>query len=212
MRHLIVSFCFLLAVLSVQAAQINGILIESSGGNIIVFIDGQRVSSPTLSCFVANLSHGHYRIEVYASSSRHGEQPARGKLLYSERVYFSGKGIKDIVVESGGRNRPDETSPQRGDALMKSKNFDEFFNLLKSQSFASERMTLIDNALITSNFTCEQCKKIIGLYSFDSERLPLMEKMYPKIVDKQNFFKVIGLLDFQSSKNRMNEFVKKYHQ
>lgn len=38
-----------------------------------------------------------------------------------------------------------------------------------------------------------------------------MQAIYPRIVDKPNFYLVIESLTFQSDKNKMNEFVRKYH-
>lgn len=63
-RKFLFSICFLLASFSIAAAPLDGIRIESEGQPIIVLIDGQQVCTPTLSCFIANLRRGSYRVEV----------------------------------------------------------------------------------------------------------------------------------------------------
>ena len=87
-RKILFSICFLLASFSIAAAPLDGIRIESEGQPIIVLIDGQQVCTPTLSCFIANLRGGSYRVEVYAA--RHGNNLSKENLLYDERVFCSG--------------------------------------------------------------------------------------------------------------------------
>ena len=65
--------------------------------------------------------------------------------------------------------------------------------------------------IILTGFTSDQCLQLVNLFSFDSEKIKLMQAMYPRIVDKPNFYLVIESLTFQSDKNKMNEFVRKYH-
>lgn len=216
MRKLIIIFCLLLTVLTVQGASLKGIRIESAGISFVVYIDGQQVCSPTSSCFVANLSRGDYQVEVYSASiGRRGEYERRGKLLYNERIRYTGIDIKDIFIERGSdrptRPRPGNDYDDASSSVMNRDSFERFFRSLKEKTFDSEKIEFLDMALLTSYFTSAQCQRLVDLYTFDSEKLKIMQKMYPRIADKQNFYLVIDKLTFQSDRKKMNDFVTGYH-
>ncbi len=220
MRKFVLSFCLLLTVVSLAAAPIKGFRIEA-GQSVIVYVDGVQVCTATTSCFVANLPVGYYKVEVYAvdPGRRGADGNRRGNLLFSERIHFSGRNIHDITIS--GRNdhrpdhRPDDDSmdyyPSDSYHVMSPSVFAQFLRSLKDTPFDSERTKLIDTVMVTSFFTTDQCRAITDLYTFDSERLKFMKLIYPKIVDKANFFTVIETLTFSSSKDDMNKFVRKWH-
>lgn len=211
MRQFIITFCFLVATFSLQAAPIEGIRIESNGGPVIVFVDGVQICTPIESCFIAHLKAGHYQIEVFSTNLSHSNDRGRKEeLLYKEYFHYRGRGIQDITVKSRN-NYPNKHKPYH-DRTMDDYSFDDFFRIFKKHNFDSERTKMIGTALVTSDFTTEQCRRIIKVYSFDSEKIKVMQMIYPQIVDKQNFFKAVGLLTFPSDKNKMNEFIKKYHE
>ena len=211
-RKFLFSICFLLASFSIAAAPLDGIRIEREGQPIIVLIDGQQVCTPTLSCFIANLRRGSYRVEVYAA--RHENNLSKENLLYDERVFCSGMEVKEIVVDS--RNRP-EAHPHRPGApdfreqVMRDREFKEFVALLKKQPFDSDRKEVFENGLLTSYFTTAQCIQLLDMCTFSSEKKSLLKKMYPKIADKSNFIHAIDKLDFSTDKREINDFIKSYH-
>ncbi|MCS2612427.1 DUF4476 domain-containing protein [Bacteroides fragilis] len=113
--------------------------------------------------------------------------------------------IRDIRVGREGR-------PGYGyDVVMNRAEFDRFLRTVKDKPFDSDRNKLIETTLVSTGFTSDQCLQLVKLFSFDSEKIKLMQAMYPRIVDKPNFYLVIESLTFQSDKNKMNEFVRKYH-
>lgn len=221
MRKVIITLCFLLAAFMAQAGRISGINIQSAGEAILVFMDGEQICTPTETCFIANYS-GRHRIEVYAARyiPRTG-QSVKGDLLFQEWVSNPGMNIRDIRV--GRDNRPDfcpdrpdypdrPSRPGYGyDVVMNRAEFDRFLRTVKDKPFDSDRNKLIETTLVSTGFTSDQCLQLVKLFSFDSEKIKLMQAMYPRIVDKPNFYLVIESLTFQSDKNKMNEFVRKYH-
>ena len=215
MRKIIISFCILLAALSLKAQPVSGIRIDGGDTPILVYFGGRQMCYPTTTCFVANLKPGNYTIEVYASRpTRPGERVWKGERLYNDRVYFNGNEVKDIIVEERGRpgngqggHRPDYN---RYDRVMNDQLFKKFFDSVKNEPFEKDRMGLITTALANSDFTSEQCLQLVKFYTFDNERLKIMKMMYPNIVDKEAFFTVIGTLTFSSNKTKMNDFIKEY--
>ena len=213
MRKIIISFCILLAALSLKAQSISGIRIDG----------GKQMCYPTTTCFVANLKPGNYTIEVYASrSTRPGERVWKGERLYNERVYFNGNGVHDIVVEEPGDIRPGRPGrpgtgqsghrPEhdRYDRVMSDQLFKKFLDSVKNEPFDKDRMGLITAALTNSDFTSEQCLQLVKFYTFDNERLKIMKMMYPNIVDKEAFFMVTATLTFSKNKTQMNDFIREY--
>lgn len=212
-HRLAVVLCFLLGTLTIQAARLNGIRIESSSGAVIVYLNGEQVCSASGSCFIANLTGGYYEIRVYeARFGGRGEHDRRERLLFNERVRYSGSGVKDIFVRGEDGYRP----PHPGgdiyfDESMSRETFELFYRAVKEAAFDSERNKLIETALLTSWFTSTQCRRIVDIYTFDNEKIRLMQQMYPRIVDKEGFFIVIEALTFQLDKNKISDFIKKYH-
>lgn len=216
-RKLILGFCFLLTMVSAKAFSLDGISIESPREQIVVFIDGQQVCKPTYSCFVANLHGGSYRVEVYAV--RRGGRFNRETLLFDERVYCSVRDVKEIIIEAPDRpgHRPDRPihrpdNFESWDPVMSDSSFEQFMSSLKKQPFESDRNALLDNALISSYFTTDQCIRLLEFCHFDSERKPFLKKIYPRIADKANFFRALDKLTFSSDKDEVNQFIKKYHE
>ena len=222
MRKIIISFCILLAALSLKAQSISGIRIDGGNTPILVYFGGNQMCMPTTTCFVANLKSGYYTVEVYSTRfSRPGERVWKGERLYKDNVYFNGIGVTEIVVDGRDEIRPDDRPGRPGhgghrpdydqyDRVMNSQLFNTFLNSVKKVPFKDDRMTLINTALASSDFTSGQCLQLTKLYTFDDDRMEIMKMMYPRIVDKEAFFTVIATLTFSSNKDEMNKFVQNY--
>ena len=177
-RKLILGFCFLLAMFPASAFSLEGLSVESPREQVVVFIDGKQVCRPTYSCFIANLHGGSYRVEVYAV--RRGNRFERENLLFDERVYCSGREVKEIVIDGPDRpehrpGRPDKPGHRPDgfnsrEPVMSDSSFNQFMSSLKKQPFESDRNALLDNALISSYFTTDQCIRLLEFYTFDSEK------------------------------------------
>lgn len=219
MRKIIVTFCILLAALSLKAQRVSGIRIDGGDTPILVYFGGNQMCLPATSCFVANLKPGYYMVEVYATrfASRPGERVWKGQRLYNERVYFNGNEVKDIFVEARGHLRPDR--PGQGHdrpnynthaRVMNEQLFKTFLGKVKKEPFKDNRKTMINTALANSDFTSGQCLQLTKIFPFDDDRIEIMKMMYPRIVDKEAFFTVIDALTFSSNKDEMNKFILNY--
>lgn len=216
MRYVVVGLCLLFGTLSMQAARLKGIRIESTSGSIVVYLNGEQVCTPSGSCFIANLAGGSYEIQVYdARSSRREERGWEEGLLFDERINYSGMGVKDILVKGDAGHRPSRPGRPGGGAHqgngMNRETFESFYRSVEEKPFDSDRTGLIGTALLTSNFTSAQCRRLIDAYTFDNDKIKAMQLMYPRISDKEGFFVVIEGLTFQGDKDKVNNFVKKYH-
>lgn len=211
MRKIIFSLCFLFVAITMYAQQINGIRVESADTPIVVYINGQQMCNPAQSCFIANLKPGNYTIEVYAtpSGSSHKHQQ-KGRKLYDERFYYRGRRVEEIHVEARSGNHSGGHDKQQV-SVMNDLEFSNFMKEFRAKPFKSDRIKLLDIVMVTTDFNTEQCLKIVENYSFDDDKMTVMKKLYPQIVDKQHFYTVVEKLTFGSNKDNMNSFIKQYH-
>ena len=217
MRKIIISFCILFAALSLQAQSVNGIRIDGGNTPILVYLGGNQICLPTTTCFIANLTPGHYTVEVFATRfTRAGERVWKGEKLYKDLVYFDGRGVTEIWVDGRDNMRPERPSrPEQGEhrpgygynRVMNDQLFQTFYKEMKNEPFKDDRMKLLNAALAGSDFTSAQCLQLTKLYTFDDDRMEIMKIMYPRIVDKEAFFTVINTLTFGSSKEKMKDFI-----
>lgn len=208
-RKLIFTTIVLIAMLpAVQAVTIGGIQIESSSRRVVVCIDGQQVSRATHSCFLSGLS-GLRRIQIYAAAAD-GMQAGRGELLYDRQVDCRMTEVKVIELEGGRGQRVPEGRHGRS-KVMSPDDFDRFLEQMKRQSFDSERKRMVENVVLTSEFTTGQAVSLMAVYSFDSDRKAFLKKIYPRITDKHNFYQAIDKLTFDSDKREVEQFVAQYH-
>lgn len=222
-RSFLFAACLLwTATLTAVAAPIDGIRIESPQCKVVVYIDGRPVCLPTHSCFVANL-RGSCRVEVYAAPLS-GDKPSRDRLLYDERIHCRMDKVEEILIDGDRRpgshwdhsssrpSRPDVHRPEgRPDLPMSSSDFNRLLATLKKQPFESDRQALLDQTLLAAGFTTDQCLRLLDLYHFDSEKKPLLKKLYPCVTDKGNFYRAIDCLTFASDKEEIRKFVEQYH-
>ena len=217
MRKIIISFCILFAALSLQAQSVNGIRIDGGNTPILVYLGGNQICLPTTTCFIANLNPGHYTVEVFATRfTRAGERVWKGEKLYKDLVYFDGRGVTEIWVDGRDNMRPERPGrPEQGEhrtgygynRVMNDQLFQTFYKEMKNEPFKDDRMKLLNAALAGSDFTSAQCLQLTKLYTFDDDRMEIMNIMYPRIVDKEAFFTVINTLTFSSSKEKMKDFI-----
>lgn len=221
MRSILLCICMMFASLTLHAESVSGIRLDAGYNLMVVYVDGKQVNLPTSSCFIANLSPGTYLIEVFdANRYVRSKYNYRGTRLYRRNVRYRGNGVVDIQVDGfeagGSRPYPDVDTPYPDDyyphGVMNARVFEEFCQTLKKESFTSNKFKIIETAVVNTRFTSEQCMRIVEYFTFESDQVKLMKKIYPVVVDKESFFKVISTLTYSSSKNDVNNFIKEYHE
>lgn len=202
------------------AQNLRGLRITSEEYPIIVYIDQQEISMPTMSCFVANLKRSYYHIKIYRSSRFGGKE----RCVYNQKVYYNGRGVVNIVVGSDYGDSfpwPPQDSEDNWDngngwnnygKEMSSDQFETFYKKYKKLSFESEREELLSYVLSYSMLYSAQALCLVKDCSFNSEKKKLIEKVYPNIIDKHNFYQVIEELDFSSDKEEMYKKLSKLNQ
>jgi len=73
---------------------------------------------------------------------------------------------------------------------------------IKSESFSSNQLRVLADASQGSCYFVAQVEQIIPLFSFEADQLKALQIMAPRIVDRQNNFRIYGLFTFDSGKQQ----------
>lgn len=122
---------------------------------------------------------------------------------------FDRNEMKQFLRDYHGDLRPGDIGYERPIA-MSTEEFNRFFREYKEKDFQSQRSELLDEVLPPSGFTCAQCRKIVEMCTFHSEKKDMIKKLYPKIADKENFSVLTDVFDFDMDKREMREFAESY--
>ncbi len=85
--------------------------------------------------------------------------------------------------------------------------FRQLKNTLRSVSFESTRLSIINQAISNNHLLSRQVRELMELAWFESSRLEIAKKAYPKTMDKENFRMVHVAFQFESSITALNRFI-----
>lgn len=116
-----------------------------------------------------------------------------------------------VVVNTAPVYPPEhEERPHRHPRAMNSADFNRFFSDYKKGPFESGRTKMLNEIVSSSGFTCVQGRRLVELYTFDTEKKNMIKKLYPMINDKQNFSVLTDIFTFEMDKREMREFAESY--
>lgn len=85
--------------------------------------------------------------------------------------------------------------------------FNAFKQTLSNSSIESSRLNLLRSQLGNSRISASQLSELVGLFSFESNKLEAAKFGARKVVDRQNLFIVNNEFSFESSKTEFARFV-----
>lgn len=103
-------------------------------------------------------------------------------------------------------NHPPVREPKRL-GIMLDKEFDDFISKLKFTIGTDDQKKLIIRVMQEHDFTSAQARKMIGEIFMPSDKVEMMIKIYPYIVDKRNFNQVIDLLSYSGDRDKVREAI-----
>jgi hypothetical protein len=74
---------------------------------------------------------------------------------------------------------------------------------LKAQSFESDRLKLLADMSTGRRFTSAQVVSIVGLFTFDEDKVDAAAQLYPLVSDPTSFWTVYDALSFSASKDAL---------
>ncbi len=92
---------------------------------------------------------------------------------------------------------------------MPEEKFVQLIDMLKKAPFESDRMDIVRTAARDNFFTSEQVKRIMETFQFDENRIKAAKILYPRVVDRENFFVVYSALTHSSSREELRKWIEK---
>ena len=210
-NRLLITLCLTLTCLLTKAQTINGISVSTNSNQekIVVVLNGQPMCEGTQSCFIANLHPGTYKIQVFPASEMDRHIASR-HLLYYDKIKYDGHGVRTIQIAGNISNEEEYFRPSYIHVMNK-REFMDYLKSIDDADFDSRRLERIDMLPNETSFTSEQCSMLSEVFDFDQDRVTLLKKLYPRVVDKVSFYKAIDTMDFSGNQRQVKDFVEKYN-
>ena len=94
--------------------------------------------------------------------------------------------------------------------MMNTQDFNSFMSSLKKNaSFDKDRMGMISMVSQNANFTSQQIYNMLNTMDFDNNKLEIPKLLYTKCVDRQNYHLVFEAFTFDTSKNKLIDFIRR---
>ncbi len=94
-----------------------------------------------------------------------------------------------------------------GPAPLDSAQFDQLRRVVKHTAFDRERLETLKASVRHANFSVSQIEQILSLFSFDRQRLNVVRIMAPKVVDRENLFRLQSQFSFSSSRRELRRII-----
>ena len=86
-------------------------------------------------------------------------------------------------------------------------NFNSAVSTISKSSFDDTKLSTAKSILASNCMSADQIAKVCGLFSFEESKLAFAKFAYGRTTDPANYFKVVNVFTFESSKTDLNNFV-----
>ena len=100
------------------------------------------------------------------------------------------------------QHRPHHERPQFKNPIMNDKDFQYLYKVIKKKAFEKDQLELLSVGVLDNYFSCRQCAKIMSIYSFDKDKLKVLDIMASHIVDKENAHLILDSFRFESDRRK----------
>ena len=100
------------------------------------------------------------------------------------------------------QHRPHHERPQFNNPIMNDKDFQYLYKVIKKKAFEKDQLELLSVGVLDNYFSCRQCAKIMSIYSFDKDKLKVLDIMAKHIVDKENVHLILDSFRFESDRRK----------
>jgi hypothetical protein len=227
---LLLSSLFSLSLLAYDGSRLS-VSTFSNNRDLKIEIDGRRITMQENSITLSNIAEGSHNIRIYKDVKRNGNGFGFGKksqIIYAGSVFVKRGFHTDVTVNRFGKVFIDESRIDRNSGYEQEEEYDEEdggwnsgygnvlsnrdFDLVKEQIrkewFENNRLVSTKVIIDKSNFTTQQVKELMLLFTFENNRLEVAKYAYRKTVDKQNYYLLNDALTFQSTKDDLARFIR----
>ncbi len=232
---LLLSSLFSLSLLAYDGNRLS-VATVANGMELSIEIDGRKFKMQDNSITLSNLAEGNHNIRIYRDKKKNGKgigfgQAKKQEIIYASNVYLKRGFHTDITVSRFGKVLVDERRIANSN-----NNDDEWFddeemyddggwdndynNVMTVQEFQSvkeqirkewlesSRLVSVKNIINNNNFTTQQVKEMMMLFTFENNRLEVAKAAYRRTVDKQRYYELNDAFTFSSSKDELARFMR----
>jgi len=218
MKTIIFFLASCVSVLTVSAQSVSTVTVNVRGNNNeAIVIDSKEYTvyndyntNTNTPIVVSNLQSGQHTLQIKRSNEANP----------SSTVFTTRTGYDlQITVAANGSVQLKETkwrSDNNTGQYMQAMNvtdFNNLYNSIRNQWGAAKKMTLVSDAFANTNyyFTTTQAKQLIQLVNSQSNRFTLAKASYRSIIDPTNFTQIYPVLNSQSHRDQLAEYVSTYN-
>ena len=229
---LLLSSLFSLSLLAFDGSRLS-ISAVGTSTEMKIEVDGRKFSMKDNSITLSYLAEGYHQVKIFREKNKRGNGNSNGRkseIIYSNSIYLK-KGVHlDITVNRFGKVLVDERRIDRNDDwyndeddyydndnggwnngygnVMSNREFDDMKDQIRKEWFEKNRLTSAKVIVDKNNFTTQQVKELMLLFTFENNRLEIAKYAYRKTVDRQNYFQMNDAFSFSSSKEELARFIR----
>lgn len=228
---LLLSSLFSLSLLAYDGSRLS---ISSTGTSteLKIEIDGRKFTMKNNSITVGYLADGRHSIKIFREKKK--GKISFGKkeeVIYQDMIFLKRGFHLDITVNRFGKVMTDERRIDVNDEwyndedeyydndngggwnggnanVMSGREFETVKEQLRKEWFEKNRLTSATVIMDKSNFTTQQVKELMLIFTFESNRLEIAKYAYRKTVDKHNYYQLNDAFTFNSSKDELARFIR----
>lgn len=100
---------------------------------------------------------------------------------------------------------PSSNNHIRPGRVISDSDFQQLYNKVKSKLFKDDQLELLSIGVGNRYFSCRQCVKLMSIYTFDDDKLKVLDIVAPRIADRENYEDIIRSLSFLSSQDKVRK-------
>jgi Domain of unknown function (DUF4476) len=232
---LLLSSLFSLSLLAYDGSRLS-ISTVSNTMDLKIEIDGRRINMQDNTITLSNITEGSHSVRIYREKKRSGTGFNFGKkpeIIYASSVFVKRGFHTDITVNRFGKVFIDERRMDSRDGwydedenygdyedetggdwnngygnVMSTRDFEMVKEQIRKEWFEKNRLVSAKVIMDKNNFTVQQVKEFMLLFTFEENKLEVAKYAYRKTVDKQNYYQLNDALTFKSSKDDLARFIR----
>lgn len=202
----------------------------SNGMNLKIEIDGKRFNMQDNSITLNNIREGQHNVRIYREKKRNNNGVfnfgKKEEVIYASSIYLKRGFHTDITVNRFGKVFVDERRISSDDEWFEDEDYDDGaydngyrnvmsagdFNMVKQQIskefHESSRLISVKTIVDKNNFTVQQVKEMMMLFSFENNKLEVAKYAYRQTVGNNSYYLVNDALTFSSSRDELARFIR----
>ncbi|MBL0304607.1 MAG: DUF4476 domain-containing protein [Chitinophagaceae bacterium] len=221
---------FSLSLLAFEGSRLS-ISSLATSAEMKIEVDGRKFTMKNNSITLSYLAEGYHQVKIFREKKGKGFAFGRNDVVvYSNSVFLKRGFHLDITVNRFGKVLIDERRIDRDDDwyqdeddyydngnggwndgygnVMNGREFEVLKESLRKEWFEANRLISVRFIIDKNNFTTQQVKELMLLFTFEKNRLEIARYAYSKTVDKKNYYLVNEALTFSSSKDELARFIR----